>query len=235
MKKFILALGMLIGLAAMAAGTPAVAGSTLGVVSLIGDSVTYQWGGLGPKTDISSAEISAWGLDGTVAEAVKAKLGARFTVAPVTLALAGRPAPPAGQVPVPPKLDEVVAALRQHPLAGADFYLLVVPDTSPDFIGVTNLKMTGLGIYRRFSHGIQVYAVGQAVLLDGHSFNVLQRASLRSRSGSPHAHGPIDSDVASQRFMNKLSDDQKAQVKTALQELLRRSLDFTLQDMNFGG
>jgi hypothetical protein len=240
MNKLIQALGLLLAIVASVAQaqTATTGGATkIGVISAIDNSVAYQWGGAGPKTDVSAGDVSTWGLDEVIVTAAKTRLAARYSVVPIAAdraainQLFGGVGPKAGGPS--PTIEQVLHTALKQPTPAVDLYLVVSSDKSGDFIGVSNVQMIGLGVYRRVSHSIQVYAVGEAILVDARSFKVLERAPLRTSSGSPHAHGPVDKAVASARFFEQLDTSQKAQVKTALQELLRQSLDYTLKDMKF--
>jgi hypothetical protein len=218
---------------------------TIGIVSSIGDTVAYQRVGAVPShSETTAGDTSSWQLDDYVADVIKTKLAVRYTIAPVAVDHAALRRPRKEDDPLATESGPTVTERLQSALkpgtAPVDAYLVVSIATAKDFIGGTNHNLTGLAIYRRAGSGLQIYAVCDLALIDAHSFQTIDSASLRLErdrmfggtvSTVERAYTRLDRSLEHQTRWDQFTASQQLLIDDAFKDLLRNSLDYTLRDM----
>jgi hypothetical protein len=214
---------------------------TVGVISAIADEFTLTPAGL---TGVASADrtilIGSWGLDDLVVSRVGAVLSPRFQIQNVTYQRATFARPePASALPVVDRLRETpVKALVRTEVSpqGLDAYVVVTKASSR--YGNSGHIVSGLGIVdgrtvlERYA---EVYALYTIWVIDGHSFEVIDK-----KSASPldnfyviRLTGPSQKvDPAVLSVADLAASDQ---VKAAFTDLVTRSLEATLRDLRLVG
>jgi hypothetical protein len=151
-------------------------GRTICVASVIGHKLNVQTIGLmvfGNK--LESATIRSWGIDSLVVHKLRARLGARFSVRPITLPAGAL----AGYVPAQGLFgggrdNALKAALHSNTKAGCAYYAIATT-FSGQFPG-TNQYINGLGILKRdgIIENYWLFAVFAIRLYDGQSLESIR-------------------------------------------------------------
>ncbi len=218
---------------------------TIGIVSSVGDTVVYQRVGAVPShSETTAGDTSSWQLDDYVADLIKTKLAARYTIAPVEVDHAALRRPRKEGDPLAtehgPSVTQRLQTALKPGTAPVDAYLVVSVATAKDFIGGTTHNLTGLAIYRRAGSGLQIYAVCDIFLIDAHSFKVIDTASLRlerdrmfggSLSTIERPYRTLNRSLQRETRWDQYDDAQQKLIDAAFKDLLRDSLGFTLRDM----
>lgn len=249
MSRFFISLLMLVALAACASGSyiaPVApekkAGiKTIGFASVIGDKMVYTGSGyFGSETGYESYDISAWNIDAYMQDEVRKRLGSQYKIVPIKVnAEAFR------YSALPP--DQAIHAAVLPGQTPVDAYLFLIPTMSSDYIGHTSTMMKGLGIYRRISYGIQVYAACDLLLMDTKSPTLLGGGQLgfnsnhvsamdfasgnvlsKALQGGELSHRKIPASFGKAKKWSDFTPAQLDQLKAEIQSLLHDSIDFPL-------
>lgn len=232
MKKFLATLVLLLAVTSCAASKPKTAG-------IKGEVVAYQRiGAVASHIQTTAGDTSSWQLDESVENAIKAKLSARYTIAPVDIDRATmrrlRRVDDALTFEPGPSVTQRLRAALKPGTPPVDAYLVLSAETAKDFIGIDNQRLTGLAIYRHAGSGLQIYAVGDFFLVDARSFRIIETGPLRLPRGLGIVERPyrrLDSSLARDTSWDQFTDAQQKLINAAFQDLLRDSLDFTVKDM----
>ena len=250
MKKICVAFGILLILSACSHYTAAIAPEqkvalkTIGVASIVGDSMNYTKVGFTVFTNENSdGDTSDWGIDDFVVSEVAAKLGKQYSIVPVEV---NKQAFKASKEPI----EKAAYAAIKPAGTPVDAYLLLVPTTVGDFIGGSYEKLHGLGIYRRPGHSIQIFAICDFLLIDAKSQDLLAggqlgfisegvtfkdileaRALSKSMMGGELAHRKIDPSLAKAKVWQEFTPDQLTEIKGITTSLLHDSFDYPLVGM----
>ena len=210
---------------------------TVGVVSAVGDELTFTRAGLiGLDSPTSSYSIEPWGIDDLIVGRTGALLSRHFQVQPVTYRRTSFAARERAS-PV-----TIVNLLRDDPIKdlvrtevspqGLDAYVVITKATAA--YGSRGRTVAGVGIISHdavLSSYTQIHALYVIRLIDGHDFKVIDK-----RSAAP----PDNSDMARLEGPSRLFDSslvaaadaaRNQALKAAVTELIERSLEPTLQDL----
>ncbi|MGV8997078.1 MAG: hypothetical protein ACOH12_09055 [Parvibaculaceae bacterium] len=249
MKKFMIAVGLLLSLAACASGsyvapaTPQQAASikTIGIVSVIGQRVTYMKMGWMQRTgEGSSGDTENWGFDQFALEQLTAKLSPRYKIVPIEIDRTK-------STGTEKSVGEALRATMKPSQPPVDAYLVLYPTESGDYISNTGLTLNGLGVYRRKGSSIQVFAACDLQLIDAKSFAILGGGQLgtsdikitagdylsgealkKSTRDGELAHRKINSKLAVANSWEDFTPEQLNEIKTDIKALLKDSFDFPL-------
>ncbi len=166
---------------------------TIGVISAIGDRLTFETIGASVFGNVEVTEPVEWGIDQDVAGRIAAALPKRYTIAPVSydaaafdkIAWADESAPAAGFRDTARRRVEDVLRAAASP-QGLDAYIVVTKATSAYAGGHQILR--GLGLVRgegAATHALAAYAIYDLSLIDGSKHVVIGRA----RASLPRATG----------------------------------------------
>jgi hypothetical protein len=212
---------------------------TVGIVSAIGDEMTFARGGLtGLSSHSQSFPIGSWGVDDQIVKQVTAALNGRFQVQPVTysreaFAEAGKESviTPVNVIRADPFKKLVQTEVSPQ---GLDAYIVITKAKS-NFGGVGR-KVEGIGfltygtMLKSYS---QIHVLYEIRVFDGKTFDVIEKmaAPPLDDGGAVRIAGPsrmIDEGLSP-------SDGNPAQnekLHGAITELVARSLSTTLSDMH---
>jgi hypothetical protein len=211
---------------------------TVGIVSAVGDQITFARGGLtGVDNRSQSFPIGSWGLDDLIVQQVTAALNGRFQVQPVSYNRAA------------------FAAIRDSPVApvnvirGDPFRKLVQTDVSPQgldaYIVITKAKSNFGGGGRKvegigfLTYGTvmesysQIHALYEIRVFDGKTFDVIEKMTAPPLDdvGAVRLAGP--SRTIDESFSPGTGDPaQNEKLHAAITDLVARSLSSTLSDMH---
>jgi hypothetical protein len=200
---------------------------TVGVISAIADELTVTSAGLtGFDNADRTVSIGSWGLDDLVASRVGAVLSPRFQIQNViyqraTFARRER----ASALPV-------IDLLR-----GAPVQALVRTEVSPQGLDVYVVITKGSSHYGNtvLARYAEVYALYTIWVIDGHSFEVIDKKSALPLDNSDiiRLTGPSHRvDPALLSLADLAASDE---VKAAVTDLMTRSLEVTLRDLRLIG
>tara|TARA_R110000868_G_scaffold8744_5_gene44727 strand:- start:1651 stop:2421 length:771 start_codon:yes stop_codon:yes gene_type:complete len=252
MKKLFIAVGLLLSLAACASGsyvmpaTPQQAASikTIGIVSVIGQRVTYMnMGWMKGTREESSGDTENWGFDQFALEKLTAKLSPRYKIVPIEIDRTK-------STGTEKSVSEALRATLKPGQPPVDAYLVLYPTYSADYISDSGAALNGLGVYRRKGSSIQVFAACDLALLDAKTFATLgggqlgtsevkittadylsgQALSKSTRNGEL-AHRKINAKLAVANSWDEFTPEQLEQVKAGITSLLNDSLDYPLKGM----
>ena len=211
---------------------------TVGIVSAVGDQITFARGGLtGLDNRSQSFPIGSWGLDDLIVQQVTAALNGRFQVQPVSYNRAA------------------FAAIKDSPvtpvnvIGGDRFKKLVQTDVSPQgldaYIVITKAKSNFGGGARKvegigfLTYGTvmesysQIHALYEIRVFDGKTFDVIEKmaAPPLDDAGAVRLAGP--SRTIDESFSPGTGDPaQNEKLHAAITDLVARSLSSTLSDMH---
>jgi hypothetical protein len=214
---------------------------TVGVISAIADELTVTSAGLtGFDNADRTVSIGSWGLDDLVASRVGAVLSPRFQIQNViyqraTFARRER----ASALPVIDLLRGApVQALVRTEVSpqGLDVYVVITKGSS--HYGSRGHLVSGLGIVDGntvLARYAEVYALYTIWVIDGHSFEVIDKKSALPLDNSDiiRLTGPSHRvDPALLSLADLAASDE---VKAAVTDLMTRSLEVTLRDLRLIG
>ena len=211
---------------------------TVGIISAVGDEITFARGGLtGLDNRSQSFPIGSWGLDDLMVQQVTEVLNGRFQVQPVSYKRA------------------VFAAIKDSPVApvnlvrGDPFKKLVQNEVSPQgldaYIVITKAKSNFGGSARKvegigfLTYGTvmvsynQIHALYEIRVFDGKTFDVIEKmvAPPLDDVGAVRIAGP--SRMIDESFSPSTGDPaQNEKLDAAIADLVARSLSSTLSDMH---
>lgn len=215
---------------------------TVGIVSAVGDEFSFTRAGLtGFDNGDRRSSIAAWGLDDLIVRQATATLSGRFQVRPVRYRQAAFAAPGASSPITVMNLmreDRITTLLRKElssqPL---DAYVVIVKTRSS--IGPSNRTVEGIGLIEYVSaigSYDQLYALYEIRVVDGHSFEVLEK-----RTAAPLEH----SDLVRLAGPSRRVDDtytlaagdpaQNEKAREVITDMIERSLTPTLRDLHLAG
>jgi hypothetical protein len=211
---------------------------TVGIISAIGDELSFSRRGLtGSNSGSQSFPIGSWGLDELIVQQATAALSGRFQVQPVSYQRAA------------------FAAIRDSPVAPANFIRgdpfkkLVQTEVSPQgldaYIVITKAKSNFGGSARKLegigfvSYGTllapysEIHVLYEIRVLDGKTFDVIERmaAPPLDDAGTVGLAGP--GRLVDESFSPSAGDPARNEnLHGAITELIARSLSSTLSDMH---
>jgi hypothetical protein len=213
---------------------------TVGVISAIADELTITPSGL---TGIDAADrtipIASWGLDDMVASRINTVLAPRFQMQNLVYQRETFAHPQAhSAVPVVDLLREapVKALVRTEVLPrGLDAYVVVTKATTR--FGSRGHIVSGVGIIdgnTLLTRYAEVYALYMIWVIDGHSFELIDK-----KSASPLDNSEVIRLTGPSRKIDPalLAGDLATsdQVRAAVTDLVTRSLEATLRDLRLVG
>jgi hypothetical protein len=212
---------------------------TVGIISAVGDQMTFAKGGLtGMDNRGQSFPIGSWGLDELIVRQATAALNGRFQVQPVTYTkdkFAGI------------EKDSVVTAVNL--VRGDPFKKLVQTDVSPQgldaYIVITKAKANFGGGGRKvegigfLTYGTvmasysQIHALYEIRVIDGKTFDVIEKRTAPPLDNAAEVRLPGPSRVVDESFsLNTGNPVQNEKLHAAITDLIARSLSSTLSDMH---
>ena len=212
---------------------------TVGIISAVGDEITFAKGGLtGLDNRSQRFPIGSWGLDELIVQQITAALSGRFQVQPVTYQ---REAFAAAEK------DSVITPVNV--IRGDPFKKLVQTEVSPQgldaYIVITKAKSTFGGGGRKLegigflNYGTvmasysQIHALYEIRVFDGKTFDVIEKmtAPPLDNVGAVRIAGP--SRMLDESFAPGAGDPaQNEKLHAAITDLVARSLPPTLSDMH---
>jgi hypothetical protein len=211
---------------------------TVGVISAVGDEITFARGGLtGLDNRSQSFPIGSWGLDDLIVQQVTEVLNGRFQVQPVAYKRAAFAA--VKETPLPP-----VDLIRGDPFKklvqtevspqGLDAYIVITKAKSN--FGGGGRKVEGIGFIRYgtvMESYNQIHALYDIRVFDGKTFDVIEKmaAPPLNDGGAVRLAGP--SRTIDESFAADSGDPaQNEKLHAAITDLVARSLSATLSDMH---
>jgi hypothetical protein len=211
---------------------------TVGIVSAVGDQITFARGGLtGSNNRSESFPVASWGLDDLIVQQATEVLSGRFQVQPVTYRRDAFAKLEKGSVVAPVNL-----------IRGDPFKNLVQTDVSPQgldaYIVITKAK-SNLGGGSRKLEGIgfltygtalesynQIHALYEIRVFDGKTFDVIEKmaAPPLDDGGAVRISGP--SRMIDDNFSSARDPAQNEKLHALITDLVARSLASTLSDMH---
>jgi hypothetical protein len=211
---------------------------TIGIISAIGDEITFAKGGLtGLNNRSQSFPIAAWGLDDLIVQQATTALSRRFQVQPVSYnraafaAIKDSPIAPANLVRGDPFKKLVQAEVSPQ---GLDAYIVIARARSN--FGTSTRKLEGIGFvtYGTMMESYdQIHALYEIRVFDGKTFDVIEKmaAPALDDGGQVAIAGPsrrIDG-ISPADAGNPVHSER---LHAAIADLLARSLSRTLSDMH---
>jgi hypothetical protein len=213
---------------------------TVGIISAFADDFTITNAGLtGMDSTDRSVSIEPWGIDDLIVSRVGALLSQHFQVHNVTYrraAFATRERSSSVAVVNLLRDDPVKALVHDVSPQGLDAYIVITKATSR--YGSRGRPVSGLGvIYHSAVLGsyAEVHALYGIRVIDGHTFNVIDKMSASPLDNADIARlsGPSRRLAVSLRPPNDLASNDT--LKAAVTDLIERSLATTLQDVRLTG
>jgi hypothetical protein len=211
---------------------------TVGVISAVGDQITFARGGLtGLDNRSQSFPIGSWGLDDLIVQQVTEVLNGRFQVQPVSYNRAAFAAIKDSPVaPVNLIRDDPFKKLVQTDVSpqGLDAYIIITKAKS-NFGGGTR-KVEGIGFIRYgtvMESYSQIHALYEIRVFDGKTFDVIEKmtAPPLDDGGAVRIAGP--SRTVDESFAAGSGDPARNEkLHAAITDLVARSLSSTLSDMH---
>jgi hypothetical protein len=211
---------------------------TVGVISAVGDEMSFASGGLtGLDNRSQRFPIASWGLDELIVKQVTAALNGRFQVQPVTYKRAAF------------AIIEDSAVVPVNLVRGDPFKKLVQTDVSPQgldaYIVITKAK-SNFGAGSRKVEGIglltygtvlesynQVHALYEIRVIDGKTFDVIEKMAAQSLDNAAQVRLAGPSQTIDASFAPGTGDPSRNEkLHAAITDLVTRSLSTTLSDMH---
>jgi hypothetical protein len=211
---------------------------TVGIISAVGDEITFARGGLtGLDNSSQRFPIGSWGLDDLIVEKVTAALNGRFQVQPVSYtraafaAIKDSPVAPVNLVRSDPFRKLVQAEVSPQ---GLDAYIVITKAKSA--FGGGGRKLEGIG-YLNYGTVLasynQIHALYEIRVFDGKTFDVIEKMAAPPLDdvGAVRIAGP--SRVIDESLSPGTGDPaQNEKLHAAIADLVARSLPSTLSDMH---
>jgi hypothetical protein len=211
---------------------------TVGIISAVGDQMTFAKGGLtGMDNRSQSFPIGSWGLDDLIVQQATAALTGRFQVQPVTYKRAAF---------AMIEKDSVIAPVNL--IRGDPFKKLVQTEVSPQgldaYIVITKAKANFGGGGRKVE-GIgfltystvmasysQIHVLYEIRVIDGKTFDVIEKRAAPPLDIAAEVRLPGPSRVVDESFTPSTGDPvRNEKLHGAITDLIARSLSSTLSDM----
>jgi hypothetical protein len=212
---------------------------TVGIISVVGDEITFARGGLtGLDTSSRRFPIASWGLDDVIVQQVTAALNGRFQVQPVTY-----PRDAFASI----EKDSIVAPvnlIRGDPFKklvqtevfpqGLDAYIVITKARSK--FGGGGRKLEGIGL---LNYGTvlasynQIHALYEIRVIDGKTFDVIEKMAAPPLDdlGAVRIAGP--SQMIDESFpLGTGNPAENEKLHAAITDLVARSLPSTLSELH---
>jgi hypothetical protein len=211
---------------------------TVGIISAVGDEITFARGGLtGLDNSSQRFPIGSWGLDDLIVEKVTAALNGHFQVQPVSYtraafaAIKDSPVAPVNLVRSDPFRKLVQTEVSPQ---GLDAYIVITKAKSA--FGGGGRKLEGIG-YLNYGTVLasynQIHALYEIRVFDGKTFDVIEKMAAPPLDdvGAVRIAGP--SRVIDESLSPGTGDPaQNEKLHAAIADLVARSLPSTLSDMH---
>jgi hypothetical protein len=212
---------------------------TVGIISAVGDEITFAKGGLtGLDNRSRSFPIGSWDLDTMIVQQVTAALSGRFQVQPVTYRK------DAFAVTENGSLDAPVRLIRSDPFKkfvqtevspqGLDAYIVISKARSN--LGSGGRKVQGLGL---ITYGTvlasynQIHALYEIRVVDGKTFDIIEKRTAQPLDNAAAVRLAGPSRLVDESFSPDAGDPaQNDKLHGAITDLVVRSLSSTLSDMH---
>jgi hypothetical protein len=212
---------------------------TVGIISAVGDEITFATGGLtGINNRSQSFPIGSWGLDDLIVQQVTAALNGRFQVQPVTYGRDLFATAEKESIVTPVNLirDDPFRKLVQTEVSpqGLDAYIVITKAKSN--FGGGGRKVEGIGFIRYgtvLESYNQVHALYEIRVFDGRTFDVIEKMTAPPLDdvGAVRIAGP--SRTIDESYSPGAGDPaQNEKLHAAITDLVARSLSSTLSDMH---
>jgi hypothetical protein len=211
---------------------------TIGIISAVGDEITFARGGLtGLDNRSQSFPIGSWGLDDLIVQQVTEILKGRFQVQPVSYtrhafaAVKDSIVAPANVIRGDPFKKLVQTEVSPQ---GLDAYIVITKAKSN--FGGGSRKVEGIGfltygtVLESYS---QIHALYEIRMFDGKTFDVIEKMAAPPLDdvGPVRLAGP--SRAIDESFTLSTGDPaQNEKLHAAIADLVARSLSSTLSDMH---
>jgi hypothetical protein len=211
---------------------------TVGIISAVGDEITFARGGLtGLDHRSQSFPIGSWGLDDLIVQQVTETLNGRFQVQPVSYtrhefaAVKDSIVTPANVIRGDPFKKLVQTEVSPQ---GLDAYIVITKAKSN--FGGGSRKVEGIGfltygtVLESYS---QIHALYEIRVFDGKTFDVIEKMAAPPLDdvGPVRLAGP--SRTIDESFAPGTGDPaQNEKLHAAIADLMARSLSSTLSDMH---
>lgn len=202
---------------------------TIGIIADIGDTVTLKHVGFMVFSNAeTAAEFPDWKIGAFIAGDIEAALKSRYEFRAVAFAK-GSVAPDldASFWKAPSPEENVRANAKPADGVPLDAYLVVWPGRSEIF--QTNQRISGLGLYTR-GNTAGIYAALQITLIDGRTFEKLDRCTVRTPDGDINNMRARE-DFEDIESFDAMTPAQKQALEQGLKSLVHDGLAFCLKDM----
>jgi hypothetical protein len=210
---------------------------TIGIISAVGDEITFAKGGLtGLDNRSQSFPIGSWGLDDLIVQQVTAALNGRFQVQPVSYqraafaAVKDSPVAPVNLIRSDPFKKLVQTDVSPQ---GLDAYIVITKAKSNFGGGARKVEGIGFVTYGTMMESYnQVHALYEIRVLDGKTFDVIEKMAAPPLDdvGAVKIAGP--SRMVDESFSLNGNPAQNEKLHAAITDLVARSLSSTLSDMH---
>jgi hypothetical protein len=212
---------------------------TVGIISAVGDEITFATGGLtGLNNRSQSFPIGSWGLDDLIVQQATAALNGRFQVQPVTYKRDAFATIEKDSIVTPVNVirGDPFKKLVQTQVSpqGLDAYIVITKAKSN--FGGGSRKVEGIGF---LTYGTvlesynQVHALYEIRVFDGKTFDVIEKMTAPPLDdvGVVRLAGP--SRTIDESFTPSAGNPaQNEKLHAAITDLVARSLSTTLSDMH---
>jgi hypothetical protein len=211
---------------------------TVGIISAVGDEITFAKGGLtGLDNRSQRFPIGSWGLDDLIVQQVTAALNGRFQVEPVSYrrvafaTIKDSPVAPVNLIRGDPFKQLVQTEVSPQ---GLDAYIVITKAKSNFGGGARKVEGIGFITYGTMLESYnQVHALYEIRVFDGKSFEVIEKmaAPPLDDAGAVRLAGP--SRLLDEGFAPGTGNPaENEQLHTAIADLVARSLSSALSDMH---
>jgi hypothetical protein len=210
---------------------------TVGIISAVGDEITFAKGGLtGLNNSSQSFPIGSWGLDDLIVQQATAALSGRFQVQPVSYqraafaAVKDSPVAPVNLIRRDPFKKLVQSEVSPQ---GLDAYIVITKAKSNFGSGARKLEGIGFITYGTVLASYnQIHALYEIRVFDGKTFDTIEKmaAPPLDNVGALRIAGP--SRMIDESFSPEAGNPaQNEKLHAAIADLVARSLPSTLTDM----
>jgi hypothetical protein len=211
---------------------------TIGIISAVGDQMTFAKAGLtGLDHHSQSFPIESWGLDDLIVKEATAALSGRFQVQPVSYKRAVFTAA-AKDSPLTPvnALRDPFKKLVQTEVSpqGLDAYVVITKAKASFGAGGRRVEGVGLVSYGALLESAnQIHALYEIRVIDGKTFDVIEKRAAAPLDNAQAARLAGPSRSADESFSPSAGDPvQNEKLRKSITDLIERSLPTTLSDMH---
>jgi hypothetical protein len=212
---------------------------TVGIISAVGDQLTFAKGGLtGLDNSSQSFPIGSWGLDDLIVQQATAALSGRFQVQPVTYKRSAfatiekdSPVAPVNLVRRDPFKKLVQTEVSPQ---GLDAYI-VITKAKANF-GGSGRKVEGIGFV---TYGTvlesynQIHALYEIRVIDGKTFEIIEKRAAPPLDNAAQVRLPGPSRQVDDSYSPAAGDPARNEnLHRAIADLIAGSLSTTLSDMH---